>query len=119
MVLCSLSMGPSRFRKISRAAAWVLLAWVAVDLGNPSLCALDQDVPVMPLSAAALDAHPAGGDTPDLPVHIDDCFCCSHCVNLSSVQGAASLAWAGLPVPLPADAAPLPTAYPLYHPPRS
>ena len=119
MLLYWLPMGPSRFRKTARAVACVLLAWVALDLGYPSLCALDQEVPAMSLSAAALDAHPTDGGAPDRPAHIDDCFCCSHCVDVASVQRSSALPWAGLPVSLPADAAPLPTAYPLYHPPRA
>jgi hypothetical protein len=119
MLLYSPRMGPSRFRKTARTAAWLLLAWVAVDLGNPSLCALDQDVPVMPLSDAALDTFPPDSGAPDLPAHIDDCFCCSHCVNIASVQPSSRLAQAGLPAPLPTDAAAWPTAYPPYHPPRA
>ena len=103
----------------ARAAAWLLLALVALDLGNPSLCALDQEVPSTPLSAAALDARPTGDSAPARPVHIDDCFCCSHCVDVASAPGPAKLSWAGIRLPLPTDAVPLPTAYPPYHPPRA
>ena len=104
----------------ARAAAWLLLALVALDLGNPSLCALDQEAPSIPASAAAaLDARPTGDSAPARPVHVDDCFCCSHCVDVASAPGPAKLAWAGIRIPLPTDAAPLPTAYPPYHPPRA
>ena len=104
----------------ARAAAWFLLALVALDLGNPSLCALDQEMPSIPVSAVAvLDAGSTDGNAPTRPVHVDDCFCCSHCVDVAPVQDPARLAWAGVGIPLPHDAAPLPTAYPPYHPPRA
>ena len=103
-----------------RAAAWLLLGLVALDLGNPSLCALDQEMPSIPVSAAAtLDAGSTDGGAPIRPVHVDDCFCCSHCVDVASAQSPAKLAWASIRIQLPTDSAPLPTAYPPYHPPRA
>lgn len=75
----------------------VLLLWTAADLTNSSLCALDAE-----------DTHPAASaDTATaslqsdreapapLPVHsdaphVDDCFCCSHCVEVSSLTVATT-----------------------------
>ena len=107
-----------RFCAIARAVALLLLALVALDLGNPSLCALDQAAPLMPVSAATLDQRPTDDSGPAGPVHIDDCFCCSHCVDVSSIAAPSPLAWAASDLPLPRDRAPFTTASPLYHPPR-
>lgn len=55
-----------------------LLSLAAVDLVG--------DVVAYPFCAADLQVShslPGDGDT-DEPVHIDDCFCCSRCVNYST-----------------------------------
>ena len=103
---------------IARAAAWLLLALVALDLGSPSLCALDQEAALMPVSAAALDARSADGSAPVPPIHIDDCFCCSHCVDVSAFSALALLAFIDSGAPLPTDAPLGPAGHPPYHPPR-
>jgi len=69
-----------------RATVVVLLLWTAVDMTNASLCALDSEGGV---NVAAGDAPRIAGATsppvsPGAPAdaaHVDDCFCCSHCVR--------------------------------------
>jgi hypothetical protein len=64
----------------------ILLLWTGADITNSSLCALEQeqDAPFsQPNGGATLDARstPLLPAVPDAP-HIDDCFCCSHCVEV-------------------------------------
>jgi len=120
VLYCFLSMRSVQFRTTARAAAWLLLALVALDLGNPSLCALDQEGPSFPVSpAAALDARSTDDSAPARTIHIDDCFCCSHCVDVSSFSALVPLAFIDSRVPLPTDAPLGPAGHPPYHPPRA
>lgn len=75
-------------RRTVRFVAILLLALVAIDLGAPSLCALDEQS----ATVAQLD----GVETPPVapsapPAHVDDCFCCSHCVQPAAEQPPAGL----------------------------
>ena len=111
-----------RFRKLIRATAWLFLAWTAVDLGVPSLCALDQERESSPIysSSGRIDGTSTSNDgAPDAPVHVDDCFCCSHCVNVTAIHTPAILTIARTDADLPADGVPVPAGYPPYHPPRA
>ena len=72
-----------RHSPLARAIALLILLWTAVDLADPSACALDLSL----THSAAIQASngvgtPIGG-TPATP--IDDCFCCSHCVRPSAM----------------------------------
>lgn len=110
-----------RFRKLIRATAWLFLAWTALDLGVPSLCALDQERESPPIySSSERIAAPStpNESTPDAPVHVDDCFCCSHCVNVTALHALATLAFVGTDLALPSDSVPVAAGYPPYHPPR-
>lgn len=59
----------------------LLLAWTAADLTNAALCTLDSG----PLSAARnmSTSDSDGRPSQTVPPHIDDCFCCSHCVDVA------------------------------------
>ena len=108
------------FRIVVRATAWLFLAWTAVDLGFPSLCALDQEhEPPRVFSSPLMDAPSTNETTHDAPVHIDDCFCCSHCVNVTAMQSPATLTIARTDAALPIDSVPVAAGYPPYHPPRA
>ena len=111
-----------RHSRLARAVTMVLLLWTAADLTNSSLCALENEdarstAPATP-GSTALD-HDSSSETPRQPAtpHIDDCFCCSHCVD---VQGFAP---ALASVPVNRELRPLVLAAPrlfgsrLYHPP--
>ena len=63
------------FRRVAWTASVILLVWTAADLSNYRICALDQEgFPGSPAEHEPL--WPAGDG-----VHVDDCFCCSHCVE--------------------------------------
>lgn len=70
--------------------ALLLLCQTALDLANPALCALDADefAPVgvaagtLVLTAATSAAHPGPADAAE---HVDDCFCCSGCVEAQQI----------------------------------
>lgn len=112
-----------QFRKASRAITWLFLAWVGLDLGYPSLCALDQESQLPSVSAPTLaggiDASSPVDRTPTRTMHIDDCFCCSHCVEAGVVSAPALLPRVDLRAPLPAGRLPFSTGHPPYHPPRA
>jgi hypothetical protein len=68
--------------------ALLILMWTAVDLVHPSACALDAS----PAGVAAMQAS----DAVRVPLgavpsgHVDDCFCCSHCVHPTATAAAAT-----------------------------
>lgn len=109
-----------RHNRLVRTVVMALLLWTAADLTNASLCALDSDVPrafAMASDATLQDADGRHAPTPTPLQHIDDCFCCSHCVNVH----ALSLFTVTTPIyqqhPAAALAGPLTFGAPLYHPP--
>jgi hypothetical protein len=73
-------------RCLVRAVALTLLAWTALDLTNIHLCALDA---ASSERTIVVDGRAPGGaitaNTPDPGSPrsgADDCFCCSHCVDV-------------------------------------
>jgi len=100
--------------------ATVILIWTAADLTNASLCALDSDE-LGAAYAASLSPTLSSGTTeraPSQPApHIDDCFCCSHCVDMQ-VRVPAVVAEPVARREPPLDVAvPHGFGFPLYHPP--
>jgi hypothetical protein len=101
-------MGLRRGRRlVLRWCATVLLLWTAIDMMAPGLCALEREHDDVSVAAAAdaagasddaagvtarvaLDEAlpPAGDSTP--ATHIDDCFCCSHCVDVWRLDAVAA-----------------------------
>ena len=112
---------PSRkFGVLARVTALVLLAWTAIDLTATQVCPAEGVVPAVAVGELMLAALPGTVPAnPGQPSHIDDCFCCSHCVNVSELQSitviGAITAWQSAPAVriLIAD------GHPLYHPPQS
>ena len=107
-----------RKTRIARTFAVALLLWTAVDLGNPTLCALDTPVDARAAGAAmhAADlARPVGVP----PIHVDDCFCCSLHVR-PSAKAIPTTAGVGAPRHVRANAEGLPSAEhaAIYHPPQ-
>ncbi len=84
-------MHGSRIRQAAQLTAFVLLGLVAIDLGAPSLCALDQAA-VSEFGETSTATAPEDFDTAPPPVHLDDCFCCSHCVHPSQALHPTGLA---------------------------
>lgn len=100
----------------------LLLLWTAVDLSNAGLCALDnEDAAPMAADATATfsaAAHDAGAPlAPDTTRHVDDCFCCSHCVDIRALTVALDCTAVALPRALLMLAAPRNAGASLYHPP--
>jgi hypothetical protein len=65
-------------------AVLIVLAWTALDLSNVGVCLLDA-VEVRVGGEAVLSSAGPGSTSDAVPPHVDDCFCCSHCVDLPSV----------------------------------
>ncbi|MBY0493833.1 MAG: hypothetical protein K2Y23_06425 [Cyanobacteria bacterium] len=101
-------------RRIAPAVVLVLLAWTAVDVVNPALCGLDQMLFVA--GHASIDDDPAWPERP--PVAADDCFCCSHNVNCSTIVQMAAAVFDRGHAPLEPLHNPAWKSFPLYHPPR-
>lgn len=101
-------------RRAGQSVVFVLLAWTALDVFNPALCGLDE----LPFVAAgvALDA-----DT-TTPVESrgseEDCFCCSHNVNVCAIVQVSVSLPTKAQVPAHRVQNAFWTTSPLYHPPR-
>lgn len=90
-----------------RWCATVLLLWTAIDMMAPGLCALEREHDDFAVGAtlegaaaaeaaggvravlAQDDALPPAGDSDSAP-HVDDCFCCSHCVDVWRLDAVAA-----------------------------
>lgn len=72
-----------RFRVVFRVAALVLLMWTSADLTTAELCALDREgFPIGAETSSDVDGRSAPPLAPSQQdSHVDDCFCCSHCVE--------------------------------------
>ncbi len=79
-----------RHSRLAHLVVMLLLLWTAVDLSHAGLCALESE------GGAPIGAGPVSvagtifdGRTPQTPqsesAHVDDCFCCSHCVGVTAV----------------------------------
>jgi hypothetical protein len=78
-------MGLRRGRRlVLRWCATVLLLWTAIDVMAPGLCALEREHEESSAAASSVApdrALPPTSDSTSAP-HVDDCFCCSHCVDI-------------------------------------
>ena len=79
-------------RTVCRVVALILLCQTGLDLAVPSVCALDSDTLSSAFAGSASRAVVTSASTPQrsgvpaVPVgHIDDCFCCSGCVEAQPV----------------------------------
>ena len=111
-----------RHSRLAQIVAMVLLLWTAADLTNSSLCALENEDGGLPTSSRPSDLVIDAQNSTQIPTeapapHIDDCFCCSHCVEVHSLHADATSS------PIVRDLRPLVLAAPrlfgtqLYHPP--
>ena len=102
-----------RHSRLVRTVAMVLLVWTATDISNASLCALDSE------GAGPFALRKSSGTSIPVqaPGHVDDCFCCSHCVDVQTVVSTSLAMPANLDrTPLIASA-PRIFGSPVYHPP--
>ncbi len=108
-----------RSKWLLRLVCLLLLSWTAVDLGASELCALDNDGALTLNIAPAAICSPISSPDSHPPAHVDDCFCCSHCVNAVASAPIVHAAPVCLAVaPLRADAV-IDVARPTYHPPKT
>jgi len=104
---------------VVRGVVIALLLWTAVDLTNAGLCALDNETATAVIAEVPMLRHAddAPASSPADVGHVDDCFCCSHCVR----AGSLAMLSAPLTVVNALDASraakPQSTADSLYHPP--
>lgn len=111
-----------RHSRVGRIVALVLLLWTAADLTNTGLCALESEgaLDAVSLTSATALSNPSDTSAPRGTTsqgHIDDCFCCSHCVEFQAEPPApTAMVRASAPVPL---LVPSPRLFgaSVYHPP--
>jgi hypothetical protein len=103
-----------------RTVVVALLLWTAADIANSNLCALDQDVPPATQAlglTADRDSTPANPVAPEAPLHVDDCFCCSHCVEVQELGPRLLSVRLSSNADVPPLASPRIFGVRLYHPP--
>ena len=106
---------------LAQAIAIALLLWTALDLSNERLCALEdearQSILITITATKTVAAGSSDSTAAHTPQHVDDCFCCSHCVEVSSAMPApVALTINQDPVPL-VPSLPHTFGTSLYHPP--
>lgn len=106
--------------RLTLLVALVILAWTALDLTNSALCALEQEQfsPSAGDNFAFSISLESEGTVPPIQNHVDDCFCCSHCVTVVDVTPASwqsALARRASVVPV---STPVLRTFPVYHPPQ-
>lgn len=107
-------------RRLVHVVAMLLLLWTATDLTSPNLCALDnEDTPQTTASADLITEAPSAPvvPRPALPPHIDDCFCCSHCVDVPAMARELHTSIVDLEHQAVVSRKPHNAGVPLYHPP--
>ena len=109
-----------RHSRLVKTVIMILLLWTAADLTNTSLCALESEdsrPTQVENSAPGLSEATQPRPLPEPVGHFDDCFCCSHCVEVQPVfPPAAGLRVAPQRAPMTAPAVRI-FGFPLYHPP--
>ena len=112
-----LTMRLPAHRRLARACAVLLLAWTAADLTGVASCALDGvGVSQTCASRPSLVEGALSADT--AAPHIDDCFCCSRCVEASAGGFSATLSPLEIVASTPHSHQIL-IALLLYHPPQA
>ena len=112
-----------RASALSRFVALVILVWTVADLSSASLCALDNEdgapFAAAPIGVGGVILDGATSQTPHpASVHVDDCFCCSHCVEVAAIVPANIAGMAKSHKPPLTLLVPRIFGSPLYHPPQ-
>ncbi len=113
-----------RHSALSRAVVLAILVWTGADLGNASLCALENESeePTSAIAATGDCLVLRGASESDVPPaqapHVDDCFCCSHCVEVAWVGPALGATIVPGPRVPSILSAPSNLGSSLYHPPQ-
>lgn len=114
-----------RLRTIYRVAVLVMLFQTGLDLSNAALCALDSErfgLAGHATSTLAISGEqgpqPSQPSQPSKPAHVDDCFCCSACVDAEPIAQPVMVAVvAAAEDDLPLKHVPLLPTF-LFHPPQ-
>lgn len=109
-----------RLGRIHRFVVLLILAWTALDLGYPVLCSLDREQIGSTYFAQDVigASSSSSSEKPATPGHVDDCFCCSHCVTFTDVTSAQRTMGTVRQQKIDPPTAPLFRAFPIYHPPQ-
>ena len=109
-----------RVGRVQRFVVLLILGWTALDLGYPVLCALDREQSDSTYYAQDVIEPPSSSnsETPTSPGHIDDCFCCSHCVTVTDAAPAERTVSTVRQENIAPLTAPLFRTFPIYHPPQ-
>lgn len=111
-----------RLRSFYRVAALLLLFLTGLDLsmdvGSVTFCAIDAErTHAVPPSENGL-GNPTSHSQQSQSPHIDDCFCCSACVNVTPVAQPLNVTLvAATPLPVVPRQLPLLSRF-LFHPPQ-
>lgn len=108
------------WRRFVRVVTTLLLLWTAADLISPSLCGLEVEARQTTASAALTEGFASGpaGPPPAVPRQIEDCFCCSHCVDVPPAAREPKATIGDLKhEPAPCPRKPRNVGDPHYHPP--
>jgi hypothetical protein len=106
-------------RPILRAAAALLLVWIAVDLAAIDTCALDIDRRPMPAQSSVVLRHAPGASThPHAVLYPDHCFCHGLSTGADTTAALIDPMLIGRIVPDPAPAHLLRASAALDHPPQ-
>ena len=109
----------SRFVQI---IALTILFWTAADITNSGLCALEQEQ-TTPVAHSDLLSHFETLKSTTTPgtnaetSHVDDCFCCSHCVQFGVATVSIADSGPSLTVFVSVPAIPNTYGAPPFHPP--
>jgi hypothetical protein len=98
----------------------IFLLWTAADLTNASLCAIDSNeggISVAVGLAATLGADTTTQNSSQPSHHVDDCFCCSHCVDVKVLTPPLLVEPVAHREPPVDFAVPISFGSSLYHPP--
>jgi hypothetical protein len=108
-----------RHSRLVRVVAVFLLLWAAADMSNASLCAQENEDGGFSVSASAPAVRDDAASTPaHAPVqHVDDCFCCSHCVEVIDIAPALLSSPVASEFQMAGSGAPRSFGSRLYHPP--
>ena len=118
--MLSRTMSSLRFSAGRRACVFVLLGWFALDLGVMDLLSPDcADLIARDAAVGRMaNGYSVSNDLRAVPLHFDDCLCCSHAVEMWSAASLAPLPPAPDRIAPALDRVPFPSKTAPYHPPR-
>jgi hypothetical protein len=115
-------MFPARHSKLAKLVVFALLSFTALDLGGDAVaypfCDSDLERALEVTGSVELAGNHESGGSNSAAVHIDDCFCCSRCVEFSSSFTFSASGQTIPREPVTTVSSSLVLAYEFYRPPR-